>query len=177
MKRIIAIVLFVSAFAVAHAQTGEKVKNDKAEVKSKVKDCRKISANLNSGTVNGLKPTALPADVKKKLPCFTGESAEGGNINCGGGVFYLNNDIYFYTGRDYIEMRGSFSGTTSPSVLGFTRDELVILFGKADRVVDGGRVLIYTKPYGSLRLVFNMEGRCAEVGIHAVTPDKIEMCE
>jgi len=53
MKRIIAIVLFVSAFAVAHAQTGEKVKNDKAEVKSKVKDCRKISANLNSGTVNG----------------------------------------------------------------------------------------------------------------------------
>ncbi|UPT66056.1 MAG: hypothetical protein M0D57_16400 [Sphingobacteriales bacterium JAD_PAG50586_3] len=177
MKRIIATVVLGCLFIPAIAQPPVKTKAKPDPVVAVGTGCDNIIADLYTGRVNGLKPTTSMSAVKKKLPCFTGESTEGGNVNCGGGVFYLNNDIYFYTGRNYIELRDKFSGRTEPALLGTQRRDAVTKLGVADIEIDGGRVLIYKKPYGSLRLLFNMEGRCIEIGIHDSSPDKVELCE
>lgn len=176
MKKIICGLLLLSSFTVAFSQNTGKVK-DRADGKPKVKPCKKIQVNLTSGTVNGVKPTALMDVVKKKLPCYTGESEEGEVFNCGGGVFYLNDDIYFYTGRDYIEIREKFTGKTEPSLLGTYRDEVKSILGVPDKEIDGGRILIYKKAYGALRVVFNMDDKCVEIGIHAVAPADVKLCE
>jgi hypothetical protein len=177
MIRIIAIVILTSIVIVAPAQTTGRVKDKKAEPKVAVTTCPDLIVDLNTGRVNGIKPSVSMSAVKKKLPCFTGESEEGIVANCGGGVFYLKNDIYFYTGRNYIEIRNKFSGRTEPALLGTSRDDVLYTYGEADIKVDGGRVLIYKKPYGSLRLVFNMDGRCIEIGIHSDSPSKVVLCE
>lgn len=64
--------------------------------------CGNLYFDLKKGTLNDLKPDAPMYLVKSKLPCFTGETAEGSDINYGGGVFYINHDFFFYTHKDYI---------------------------------------------------------------------------
>lgn len=185
MKRIItlSLTLIISIGAAFAQNVAEKPKKEKAPKAAKatkapkIKPCKPITANLTSGTVNGLKPTAAMAEVKKKLPCFTGDTEEGGDFNCGGGVFYLNNDIYFYTGRDYVEIRSNFKGKTSPSVLGIYRDELKSKLGEPDVVLDGGRVWLYKRPYGTLRINFNPDDLCVEIAMHAVPPAQVKLCE
>lgn len=177
MKRIIATVVLGCFFIPAIAQKPIKTKTTTEPAALVATECDNIIADFTTGRVNGLKPTASMSSVKKKLPCFTGESTEGGNVNCGGGVFYLNHDIYFYTGRNYIEIRDKFAGRTEPPLLGISRKDITTKLGAADIEIDGGRVLIYKKPYGSLRLLFNMDGRCIEIGIHSSSPEKVELCE
>jgi hypothetical protein len=177
MNRIIATVVLGCFFIPAIAQKPVKTKTKAEPAVVVATGCDNIIADLVTGRVNGLKPTASMSSVKKKLPCFTGESTEGGNVNCGGGVFYLNNDIYFYTGRNYIELRDKFSGHTEPQLLGINRKDITTKLGVADIEIDGGRVLIFKKPYGSLRLLFNMDGRCIEIGIHSSSPEKVQLCE
>lgn len=144
---------------------------------SEVLSCDKISADLKKGKLNGLSPTASMADVKKNLSCFTGESEEGSGFNCGGGVFFLNHDFFFYTGRDYIEIRKNFKGKMSISLLGQPVEEATKNFGDAVRNESHGGVDYYffkTK-YGCLRV--NVEyGSITQVGIHAQPPDKVELC-
>lgn len=176
MRRISALIIFSCIITLANAQTIGRGK-DKAKPPVATLACPELIADLSTGRVNGLKPSSSMSTVKKKLPCFTGESEEGLAANCGGGIFYLNNDIYFYTGRNYIEIRNKFSGRTEPELLGTSRDDVLYTYGEADVKVDGGRVLIYKKSYGALRLVFNMEGRCVEIGIHSDSPTKVLLCE
>ncbi len=185
MKRIITLSLTLiisvgAAFAQNKSEKPKKEKTPKAAKATKVpksKPCKAIIANLTSGTVNGVKPAATMAEVKKKLPCFTGDTEEGGAFNCGGGVFYLNNDIYFYTGRDYIEIRSNFKGKTTPSVLGVYRDELKSKLGEPDVVLEGGRVWLYKRPFGTLRINFNADDLCIEIGLHSVPPAEVQLCE
>ncbi len=70
--------------------------------------CGAIELNLAKGTLNGLSPNDAPEHIKKLLPCFTGETEEGSSYNEGGGVFFRDHDFYFYTHRDYIELRTGF---------------------------------------------------------------------
>ena len=39
-------------------------------------------------------------------------------LKCGGGVFYKAQDIYFYTGRDYVEIGPKFKGKLSWPLMG-----------------------------------------------------------
>lgn len=61
--------------------------------------------------------------VKEKFPFFTGATEDGAGYNCGGGVFFLDHDFYFYTGRDYLEIRNDFRAKASMSLLGETKAE------------------------------------------------------
>ena len=80
--------------------------------------CDKLVFDLESATLNGLPPTATMADVKAQFPCSTGESSERSAFNYGGGVFFLKHGMFFYTGRDFIEVRRPFAGEVVPAVLG-----------------------------------------------------------
>ena len=77
--------------------------------------------NLKRGTVNKLKLTASQDEVKAALPFSSGDTGEGSDFNCGGGVFFLTNSFFFYTGKDHVEFREKFKGKLSVAVLGVAK--------------------------------------------------------
>lgn len=182
MKRIVTLALIVGIATGGFAQNKPKKSSRKlAGTENTLPHiyvpCASLSVNLNSGKLNGLKPTAAMETVKKKLPCYTGESEETGLFNCGGGVFYIKDDFYFYTYRDYIEIRNRFSGSIQPNLLGMYKNDIKSRLAEPDKELDGGRVWLYSKHYGTLRVNFDLEGKCVEIGIHAVPVDKVQLCE
>jgi hypothetical protein len=141
--------------------------------------CDKLVANLKKGTLNGLKPTATQEQVKEKLPCFTGDSEDGGAFNCGGGVFFLNNDFFYYTGRNYIEMRSKFSGKLSIPVLGLAKAAAIkkLGMGKAVRKEKDGdtEFLFFKAAYGCVRLNI-VDGKVDQVAMHSMPAAEVELC-
>lgn len=57
------------------------------------------------GTISGIPPTLSNKEISELLPFYTGITNEGGEYNAGGGVFFLDHNIYFYTGANTIELR------------------------------------------------------------------------
>ena len=106
------------------------------------------------------------ASVKAKLPCFTGDSEEGVEMNCSGGVFYINHNFFCCTGRDYIEMRRKFTGKLSIPIFGLSKDAAIKKLGlgkevrmvvpEADEESDGNKraFLFFNTSYGCLVLLF-----------------------
>ena len=80
--------------------------------------CKPLMVDVRAGTVNGLGPATPLAKIKKRLPCFTGETDEGAFYNYGGGVFYGGHNLYFYTYLRFIEIREPFNGSMEPQVFG-----------------------------------------------------------
>jgi hypothetical protein len=149
------------------------------------KDKDLIKIDLDKGLVNGLKATTGLDTVKKMMPFFTSETAENPDYNCGGGVFYMHNDVYFYTGRDYVEIRTDFKGKLSHDILNRNIQEVTRLLGKPDdQVKPGGddesiMVVYFNKPYGCLRLNYNIStGNVYEIGIHTkpILESKMDLC-
>ena len=149
------------------------------------KDKNLIKVDLEKGLVNGLKPTMTMDSLKRMMPFYTSETEENPDYNCGGGVFYLNNDVYFYTGRDYIEIRTEFNGKMSHDILNHNIQEVTRQLGKPDdQVKPGGddesiMVVYYKKPYGCLRLNYNIStGNIYEIGIHSkpILESKMDIC-
>jgi hypothetical protein len=141
--------------------------------------CDKLVADLKRGTLNGLKPTATQEQVKAKLPCFTGDSEDGGAFNCGGGVFFLNNDFFCYTGRDYIELRKKYNGKLSIPVLGLTKAAAIkkLGMGKAVRTEkdEDTEFLFFKTAYGCVRLNI-VAGKVDEVAMHSMPAAAVELC-
>jgi hypothetical protein len=141
--------------------------------------CDNLLADIKKGTLNGLKPTASQEQVKKKLPCFTGDSEDGGDFNCGGGVFYLDNDFFYYTGRDYIELRSKFNGKLSIPLLGLTKAAAIkkLGMGKAVRIEKSGdiQLLFFKMGYGCVRLNI-VEGKVDQVALHSMPAAKVILC-
>ena len=81
--------------------------------------------------MNGVPATASMDKAKVAFPCFTGETEEGADFNCGGGVYFLKHDFYFYTHKDFIEVRTGYTGKMSKPVLGLKKEELIKLLGNA----------------------------------------------
>jgi hypothetical protein len=142
-------------------------------------NCDMLLVNLKKGTINGLKPTATQEKVKEKLPCFTGDTEDGSNYNCGGGVFFLNHDFYFYTGNDYIELRSKFNGTVSAAVLGLTEEEAVknLKMGKAVRVEknETDRYLFFKTGYGCVVLTITGSS-VKKIAMYQKPATKVSLC-
>jgi len=93
--------------------------------------CDQLVFDVFDGSVNGVSATASQADIKAKLPCATGDTADGSSFNVGGGVFFTNHDFYFYTHHDFIEVRTGFKGTTVPALLGASMADSIASLGGA----------------------------------------------
>lgn len=97
-------------------------------------ECGTLKLDISKGTLNELTGLESMTEIKEKLPCYTGESEEGSGFNCGGGVFYLNHDFYFYSSRDYLEVRSKFDGEASEVLWGKSSAELELRFGLPAKV-------------------------------------------
>ncbi len=152
----------------------------------KKKTCDSLVLNLDKGTLNGLKPTSTQQQIKSKLPCFTGTTKDGDAFNCGGGIFYLNHDAFFYTTLDIINLRDDFNGKIiwkgkSIELMGADLSEIEKWFGEkpAAMPVDDDAdnfSHVYKTKWGSIRLDVR-EGKVVEVIISQKTPAKLKVCE
>src|SRR5579872_7498544 len=117
-KRLTVLALFLGFGSMAMAQLRAKTK------------CPDIYIDILNGTVNNdIKPNNTQDEIKAKFPCFTSAVDETPDAKCGGGIFFKDKDIYFYTRRDYIEVGPKFLGKLSLPVLGAKRNSLFKFLG------------------------------------------------
>ncbi len=162
------LLLLVVLFAVVTVQTFAQNGN-----------CGEVIVNVKKGTIAKLKPTATVEKIQAALPCFTGVTKEDEGYNCGGGVFYINNDFYAYTGRDYWEIRANFKGTWDTKLIGCKPADIEFQYGDPVREerIPGYKVMFFKMKYGCIRVQFGMNsGRSEEVGIHYKPASEVELC-
>jgi hypothetical protein len=137
--------------------------------------CDNITVDILAGKVNGILPDFLPAQIKKKLPCFTSEEPEDGTSKCGGGVFYKDKDLYFYTGRDYVEIGPAFKGKMSLPLLGASRNGLFKWLGNAK--IKDVNWDAYQTAYGILILYFNKANKVNKIQFSTKGSETIQLCQ
>lgn len=145
-----------------------------AQLKTTIQ-CNTIVVDLLDGKVNGVEPKFTPAQVKGLLPCFTSEEPETAESKCGGGVFYKDKDLYFYTGRDYIEIREKFKGRLSIPIMGAPRNGLFKWLGNPK--VKDANFDVYTTSYGMMILSFNKAGKVNKIQFTTKSMEEINLCE
>ena len=137
--------------------------------------CDVITVDILDGKVNGLKPNARFDDIKEKLPCFTATVAEGTTEKCGGSIFYKDKDIYFYTDRDYIEIREKFQGKFTTPILGVTRPNLFKILGNPKIKDDAWEA--YQMAYGVLVVHFDKAGKVNRIQFSTRATDTLSICD
>jgi hypothetical protein len=148
-KQTLLVTLFMSFLSVSMAQLKAKVK------------CPDFYVDILNGTVNDIKPSYTPNEIKEKFPCFTSAEEEGESVKCGGGIYFRDKDIYFYTRRDYIEIGPKFLGKTSFLLLGTKRNSLFKTLGNPkikDDLWDA-----FEMQYGTLVLHYDVAGPAGKV--------------
>lgn len=148
-----------------------------AQLKAKAK-CPDFYVDILNGSVNDLKPNNTQNEIKEKFPCFTGTDDESETVKCGGGIYFKDKDIYFYTRRKYIEVGPKFTGKTSFPLLGTKRGSLFAKLGNPkikDDLWDA-----YETQYGTLVLHYDVAGAAGKVKFFqfsTFTTDQLNLCE
>jgi len=165
-KRTLLITLFMSFLSVSMAQLKAKVK------------CPDLYVDILNGTVNDIKPSYTPNEIKEKFPCFTSAEDEGESVKCGGGIYFKDKDLYFYTRRDYVEVGPKFLGKTSFPLLGTKRNSLFKTLGNPkikDDLWDA-----FDMQYGTLVLHYDVAGPAGKVKFFQFSTlgsDQLNLCE
>ncbi len=145
---------------------------------AKAQNCDNLFVDIDKGTLNDLSVTTSPDEVKKKFPCFTGQTKDGSAENCGGGVFYSRHNFYFYTGKDNINIRKGFTGKCSIEIFGKTDAQLIELFGKPEGEIkddEGARYLYFKRSYGCIVIEIKA-GKAEEFFMYGLPADEIDLC-
>lgn len=150
------------------------ITNVSAQLKTTV-TCPAMMVNILEGNVNGIEPDFPASQVKKALPCFTNEEEEGPSTACGGLISYKDKNIFFYTGRDYIEIRENFQGKISLPLMGADRKNIFQYLGYP-KLKDTGWDAFGTA-YGIIILYYNKSGKVNKIQFSKKSTDTISLCE
>lgn len=145
-----------------------------AQLKPKV-SCPDFYVDILDGKVNGLKANAMIYDVKNTFPCFTKAEEENSGSKCGGGVFYRDRDVSFYTGRDYIEIGPKFKGKMNVALFGSKRNSLFSKLGNP--IMKDASWDAYQMSYGTLVLRYDAAGRVRLIQFSTLGTDVLNICE
>ena len=147
-----------------------------ANAQLKVKTvCPEFYVDVLDGKVNGLKADAPIYDVRNKFPCFTQSEDESATAKCGGGVFYKDRDVYFYTNRDYVQIGPKFKGKLSVPLFGTKRNSLFSKLGNP-RMKDANWDA-YDMSYGLLILYYDAAGKVKMIQMSTKSIETINLCE
>lgn len=137
--------------------------------------CPTFSVDVLEGHVNHkVDFSSTGGEVQKLFPCFTEVVEESNGTTCAG-VFYKDKDIYFYTERDYIEIREKFKGTLEPALMGVNRSNLFKLLGNPG-MKDASWEAYQTK-YGTLVLYFDANSKINKLQISNKNTETLKLCE
>jgi len=136
--------------------------------------CPPFHIDVLDGTISKLFPQSPHGDIKNRLPCFTEATDELSSWGCGG-VFYKDKGVYFYTYRDFVEIRDNFNGSMTVPLMGSTRNSLFKWLGNP-RVKDFSWES-YQMKYGSLVLFFDASNKVNRIIISSKSPETLRLCE
>jgi len=137
--------------------------------------CPSFIVDILDGKVNGVEPDFTPGRIKQTLPCFTSEETENSTSACGGGVFYKDKDLYFYTGRDYVEIREKFKGKLSIPLMGANRNSLFKWLG-LPKIKDVNWDAFQTQ-YGILVLYYNKANKINRIIFSKKSAETLTLCQ
>ncbi len=163
MKKIILFFLSTLTFTSTYSQLKPKVQ------------CPTFVVDILDGKVNGLKANAQDYDVKSALPCFTSVEADGSNAKCGGVIYYKEQDIYFFTERDYVEIGEKFKGKLNVPLMGGKRNTFFQTLGNP-KMKDAGWDA-FQMSYGTLVLHYNSAGKVNKIQFSTNGTDLLSLCE
>ena len=136
--------------------------------------CPPFEVDVLEGTVNGLPASATIGEIEKKFPCFENTIPETNGSTCGG-VYFQNKGMFFYTERDYIEVRENFKGKLSLPLFGTSRNSLFNWLGYP-LFKDINWDAFQTK-YGILILYYNKSGKINKLQFSIRNTETIKLCE
>ncbi len=145
-----------------------------AQLKTTV-TCPPLSVDVLAGRVNGLPINSTVGQIKKAMPCFTSAEEESATAKCGGGVFYKDKDISFYTSRDYIEIGPTFKGKLSLPLMGAARNALFKWLGNP-KIKDVSWDA-YSTEYGLMILYFTKANKINKIQMTNQSAETIQLCE
>jgi hypothetical protein len=166
MKRILFVILIMSLASAVTAQLKAKSK------------CPDFYIDILNGTVNGIKPNNTQNEIKDAFPCFTSSVDETSDAKCGGGIYFKDKDLSFFTKRSYVEVGAKFVGKTSFPLLGTKRGSLFTRLGNPkikDDLWDA-----YETQYGTLVLHYDVAGAAGKVKFFQFSTlgtDQLNLCE
>lgn len=137
--------------------------------------CGTIVVDILDGKVAGLKANVIPGEIKRKFPCITSEEPEDKSSKCGGLISIKDRDIYFYTGRDYVEIREKFKGKLSIPIMGANRNSLFKWLGNAK--IKDTNWDAYSTSYGTLILYFNKANKVNKIQFSTESTETINLCQ
>lgn len=137
--------------------------------------CPTFTVDILDGKVNDVLPTYTVGQIKQKLPCFTSAEEESATAKCGGGVFYKDRDIYFYTSRDYVEIGPKFKGKLSLPLMGASRTGLFKMLG-LPKIKDVSWDA-FTTSYGILILYYTKANKVNKIQFSSQSAETIKLCE
>jgi hypothetical protein len=129
--------------------------------------CPAFSVDILAGKINDLKPNSTGGQIKKFFPCFTSAEDEGTTSRCGG--------IYFYTGRDYVEIGEKFKGKLSLPLMGAARNGLFKSLGHP-KIKDVNWDAFQTA-YGTLVIYYNKAGKVNKLQFSTLSSELMTLCE
>jgi hypothetical protein len=138
--------------------------------------CPELNIDILGGRINEtLRSTSTVGQIKEKLPCFTSAEDESATAKCGGGVFFKDKDIYFYTGRDYVEIGPKFKGKLSIPLMGASRTGLFKWLGNP-KIKDVNWDAFQTA-YGTLIVYYSKAAKVNKLQFSVLGTDTIKLCE
>jgi hypothetical protein len=137
--------------------------------------CPPFVVDLLDGKVNGVKPDVTQPEIKKLLPCFSSVEPEDNTSKCGGLVAFKDRDLYFYSGRNYIEIREKFKGKLSIPLMGAARNSLFKWLGNVK--IRDTNWDAYQTSYGLIIVYFNKANKINKIQFSTDGPDSIKLCE
>lgn len=136
--------------------------------------CPDFVVDILDGTVNGLKTNVNLEEFKLKLPCFSSAEDETSSSKCGGGAFYKDRDLYFYSGRDYVEIGEKFKGKLSLPLIGAKRGSLFKYLGNP-KLKDATWDAFQTQ-YGTLVLHYSSAGKVNKIQFSTKSSETLSLC-
>lgn len=137
--------------------------------------CPEMVVNIMEGNVNNLQPNYTAGLIEKALPCFTGKVSESDSSKCGESLSYEDKGIYFYTGRDYIEINEKFKGKMSLPLLGAAREKLFGWLGYP-KIKDINWDAFQTA-YGILIVYYDKDKKINKIQMSTKSVDTIKLCD
>lgn len=137
--------------------------------------CPEFYIDILDGRIGELDPRSTIGQIKSKYPCFTRIENESDSAWCGGGVFYKDRDIYFYTGRDYVEIGPAFKGKLSLPLMGAARGSFFKTLGNP--MIKDLNWDAYQTAYGILLLYFNKSNKVNKIRFSTEKTGSIRLCE
>jgi len=145
-----------------------------AQLKTTIK-CPAFTVDVLDGKVNDVRSTATVGQIKEKLPCFTSAEVEATTAKCGGGVFFKDRDIYFYTARDYVEIGPKFKGKLTLPLMGASRGNLFKWLGHPK--IKDANWDAFTTAYGILILYYTKANKVNKIQFSTRSTETIQLCE